>query len=318
MHTLYPAIEPFDDGHLKVSPSHELYYQQSGRADGQAAIFLHGGPGGGCQDWNRQLFDPGVYRAVFVDQRGCGRSRPHASLVDNTTWHLVADLERLREHLGIERWLVVGGSWGSTLALAYAERHPDKVTGIVLRGIFLASPHEINWFYQRGTRETFPEAWHALLAPIPEDEQDDLPAAYHKRLIGPDRDLQITCALAWTRWEFATSRLQPVASTEVAPRFALAFARIETHYFVHGAWLKPNQLLNEVGRIRHLPGVIIHGRYDSICPARTAWKLHQAWPRSRLEIVPAAGHSALEPPILERLVAATDSFRKASTSKKFT
>jgi len=307
---LYPSIEPFDEGRLKVSPSHELYYQQSGRPGGQAAIFLHGGPGGGCQEWNRQLFDPDVYRAVLVDQRGCGRSTPHASLVDNTTWHLVADLERLREHLGIDKWLVVGGSWGSTLALAYAQRHHERVTGIVLRGIFLASQHEIDWFYQLGTRETFPEAWHALLAPIPEDEQDDLLAAYHKRLVAAGHDLQITCALAWTRWEFATSRLQPLPAADVQPKFALAFARIETHYFVHKAWLTPNQLLADMHRIRHLPGVIIHGRYDAICPARTAWKLHQAWPRSRLEIVPAAGHSAMEPPTLKRLVAATDSFRQ--------
>ncbi len=307
---LYPVIEPFDDGLLKVSSSHEIYYQQSGRPDGQPALFLHGGPGGGCQDWNRQLFDPEHYRAVLLDQRGCGRSRPHNSLVDNTTWHLVADLEQLREHLGIERWLVVGGSWGSTLALAYAEKHPERVTGLVLRGIFLGTRREFDWFYQRGTREIFPEAWHALIAPIPEDERDDLPAAYYKRLVGNDRDLQVTCALAWTRWEFSTSRLVPPPQGDIGPEFALAFARIETHYFVHDAWLEPDQLLRDARRIRHLPGVIIHGRYDAICPARTAWLLHEVWPRSRLEIVPAAGHSALEAPILARLVAAIDAFRQ--------
>ena len=309
---LYPAIEPFDAGLLQVSQRHRIYYEQSGRPDGPAALFLHGGPGGGCQPWCRRLFDPDHYRAVLLDQRGCGRSLPNASLLENTTWDLVADLERLREHLGIERWLVLGGSWGSTLALAYAERHPERVVGLILRGVFLATRREYDWFYQRGTRELFPEAWEAFITPIPEEERDDLLTAYHKRIVGEDRDLRVTCALAWTRWEFATARLVPdAASDQVSPEFALAFAGIETHYFVHDAWLKPDQLLSEVGRIRHLPGVIIQGRYDVICPARNAWRLHRAWPRSRLEIVPASGHSALEPAILQRLLAATDGFRDA-------
>lgn len=315
MQALYPAIEPYDSGHLQVSDRHRIYYEQSGRPDGQAALFLHGGPGGGSQPWCRRLFDPDHYRAVLLDQRGCGRSLPGACLIENTTWDLVADLERLRVHMGIDRWLVLGGSWGSTLALAYAQQHPDRVTGLILRGVFLATRQEYDWFYQRGSRQTFPEAWEAFTAPIPAAERGDLLTAYHKRLVGDDRDLRVTCALAWTRWEFATARLLPdEAAARVAPEFALAFARIESHYFVHDAWLKPDQLLTDTHKIRHLPGVIIHGRYDAICPARTAWRLHRAWPRSRLEIVPAAGHSALEPPILERLVAATDAFRQTSES----
>lgn len=310
MQALYPAIDAYDAGLLRVSDLHQIYYEQSGNPEGVAALFLHGGPGGGSQAWCRRLFDPAHYRAVLLDQRGCGRSLPTGSLVENTTWDLVEDLERLRLHLGIERWLVLGGSWGSTLALAYAERHPERVLGLILRGVFLATRREYDWFYQSGTRELFPQEWQAFIEPIPEAERDDLLAAYYKRITGGDRDLRVACAQAWTRWEFATARLVPDATSgQVSPEFALTFAGIETHFFVHDAWLKRDQLLAEVGRIRHLPGVIVQGRYDVICPPGNAWRLHQAWPRSRLEIVPAAGHSALEPPILQRLVAATDAFR---------
>ncbi len=312
MSALYPPIDPYDRGMLGVGDGHTLYYEQCGRPTGAVALFLHGGPGGGCQAWNRRLFDPNHYRLVLFDQRGCGRSTPHGSLHANTTWHLVADIERLRKHLGIERWLLFGGSWGSTLALAYAQQHPARVTAMILRGIFLARQSEIRWFYGRGTNAIFPEAWERFVARIPRHERGDLPAAYHARLTGPDPDARIEHAVAWTRWEFSTSRLRddPADRERIDPAFALAFARIESHYFVNGAWLKPDdQLLRNASRLRDIPGVIIQGRYDAICPPETAWELARRWPRARLEIIPDAGHSALEPTILPRLVAATDAFR---------
>jgi proline iminopeptidase len=317
MASLYPVIEPHDSGMLAVSELHRVYYQQSGRSDGHAVLFLHGGPGGGCQGWNRRLFDPGHYRVVLFDQRGCGRSQPHGSLVENTTWHLVADIERLRVHLGIERWLVFGGSWGSTLALAYAQQHPERVVGLILRGIFLMRPEDVRWFYGDGTRQLFPEAWQRFVEPIPEQEREDLVAAYYKRLVAGGRDQQMEYALSWTRWETATSRLCPEPSDveRVRPSFAFALARIESHYFVHGGWLRcPDQLLVDMPRIAHLPGIIVQGRYDAICPPSAAWSLCKAWPASQLQIVAAAGHSALEPEILSRLVAATDQARAWSTA----
>lgn len=312
MTALYPPIEPYDRGMLGVGDGHILYYEQCGRPTGAAALFLHGGPGGGCQAWNRRLFDPNHYRLVLFDQRGCGLSTPHGSLDANTTWHLVADIERLREHLGIERWLIFGGSWGSTLAMAYAQRHPQRVTAIVLRGVFLARKVELDWFYKSGTNAIFPEAWQHFAARIPPSERHDMPRAYYNRLTGDDEQARVEHALAWTRWEFATSRLRddPSDREHIDRNFALAFARIESHYFVHRAWLDPDDmLLRGASAIRHIPGIVVQGRYDAICPPHTAFALCQRWPAARLQIVNDAGHSALEPSILPKLVAATDELR---------
>lgn len=310
---LYPGIEPFDSGMLRVSEIHEIYYEQCGNPDGKAAIFLHGGPGGGGDTQPRRFFDPDAYRIVLFDQRGCGRSTPHASLVDNTTWHLVEDIERLRSHLAIERWLVFGGSWGSTLALAYAESHPTRVTALVLRGIFMLRRAELEWFYQYGASEIFPDAWEAYLAPIPPEERGDLLQAYHRRLTSKDETTRLEAARAWSVWEASTSHLyQDAGQIERfgQDRFALAFARIESHYFVNGGFMRqPDQLLADIHRIRHVPGVIVQGRYDVVCPMRTAWELHRAWPEAELTVVPDAGHSAFEPGIVDALVRATDDFR---------
>jgi proline iminopeptidase len=313
--TFYPEIEPYRSGHLQVSDLHSIYFEESGNPRGRPALFLHGGPGGGTDPRQRRFFDPARYRIVLFDQRGCGKSRPHASLVDNTTWHLVSDIEALREHLGIERWLVFGGSWGSTLALAYAQRHPERVTELVLRGIFLLRAFELRWFYQEGAGWLFPDAWENYLAPIPEAERDDMIAAYHRRLTSSDPALQRAAARAWSVWEASTSFLHH-DSVHVAHAaeddFSLAFARIECHYFVNGGFLdRETQLVDEVARIRHVPGVIVQGRYDVVCPVRSAWELHRAWPEADLRIVPDAGHSAYEPGIVHELVAATDRFADA-------
>ena len=300
---------------LGVGNGHALYYEQVGNPEGAPAVFLHGGPGGGCQPWNRRLFDPRHYRVVLFDQRGCGRSTPNGQLAHNSTWDLVDDVERLRVHLNIERWLVFGGSWGSTLAVAYAEKYPARVTAIVLRSVFLARERELQWFYQRGTNALFPDAWGDFVGRIPAVERNDIPAAYYKRLTGPDEDERLAHALAWTRWEFATSRLRgdPADAARIEPRFALAFARIESHFFVHKAWLDPeDQLLRDAHKLGGIPGAIIQGRYDAICPPVTAWELAEAWPNAELELISDAGHSALEPGILPRLVAATDRFRDLS------
>ena len=312
MNRLYPAIQPFEHGTLGVGDGHAIYYEQCGAPRGAPALFLHGGPGGGCQPWNRRLFDPEHYRVVLFDQRGCGRSTPHGGLTANTTWHLVADMERLRKHLRIDRWLLFGGSWGSTLAIAYAQRHPDRVTALILRGVFLARQRELDWFYRAGTNAIFPDAWAHFADRVPPAERADIPAAYYRRLTGPDDDARIEHALAWTRWEFATSRLRsdPADQERIDARFALAFARIESHFFVHGAWLDPeDQLLRDAHKLGGIPGVVIQGRYDAICPPVTAWELCERWPDAELQIVPDAGHSALEPTILPRLVDATDRFR---------
>ena len=310
---LYPEIEPYDHGMLSVSPVHTLYYEQCGNPNGKPVVFVHGGPGGGTDSKQRRFFDPAAYRIVLFDQRGCGRSTPHASLVDNTTWHLVADIEALRKHLRIERWQVFGGSWGSTLALAYAEKHPESVTELVLRGIFMLRKREIDWFYQQGASALFPDAWEDYLAPIPEAERSDLLRAYYKRLTGDDPVEQKRAAKAWSVWEGRTSFLQP--SPELVAKYeqndyALAFARIESHYFINrGFFEKETQLLDDVGRIRHIPAVIVHGRYDVVCPFENAWALHRAWPEATLKIIPDAGHAALEPGTLHELVSATDRFR---------
>ncbi len=295
-----------------MGDGHEIYYEECGAADGKPAVFLHGGPGGGGEVNGRRFFDPRRYRIVTLDQRGCGRSRPHASLENNTTWHLIADIERLREHLGIERWLVFGGSWGSTLSLLYAETHPEQVTELVLRGIFLLRRHELEWFYQGGVRRVFPDLWEQYVAPIPEAERDDLLGAYYRRLTGDDQEAAVAAARAWSIFEGSLSFLEPdpdYVRKFGEAEFAVAIARIECHYFVNGGFLEhEDQILENVPRIRHIPAVIIHGRYDIICPLQTAWDLHQAWPEADFRIVPDAGHSAYETGTTHELVSATDRF----------
>jgi proline iminopeptidase len=314
--TLYPSIEPFDTGRLKVSPVHELYYEQCGNPQGKPVVFLHGGPGGGISSDYRRYFDPEVYRVVLFDQRGSGRSTPHASIEENTTWHLVADIERLREHLNIRHWQVFGGSWGSTLALAYAETHPDRVRELVLRGIFLCRPKEIQWFYQDGASAIFPDVWEEYLKVIPESERADMVSAYYRRLTSEDGAVRLEAARAWSIWEGSTSKLffDPSMIEKFAdPEFALAFARIECHYFMNNAFFSSdNYLIENVGRIRSIPAVIVQGRYDVVCPLMSAWELHRAWPEAQLHIIPDAGHSISEPGIIDALVTATDQFGRSS------
>jgi proline iminopeptidase len=315
MRTLYPDLEPYDTGMLAVDGRHTLYYEQCGNPQGKPVVLLHGGPGAGCSAKMRRFHDPAKYRIVLFDQRGSGRSTPHADLVDNTTWDLVADTEKLRSKLGIERWQVFGGSWGSTLALAYAETHPERVTELVLRGIFMLRRWELEWFYQEGASRLFPDAWEPYLQAIPEAERGDLIAASHRRLTSPDEATRLAAARTWSVWEGATSflRVDPafVIGHEDAA-FALAFARIENHYFVNGGFFDDeNQLLRDVARIADIPGVIVHGRYDVVCPIQSAWELHKAWPKAELMISPTSGHSAFEPENVDALVRATDSFAAA-------
>jgi len=311
---LYPPLRTNRTGRLKVSPVHELYFEESGNPDGKPVVFLHGGPGGGTSREMRRFFDPKRYRIVLYDQRGCGRSTPHASLEENTTWDLVADTERLREHLGIARWQVFGGSWGSTLALAYAQKHPERVTELVLRGIFLLRRSELEWFYQssEGAASLFPDLWEHYLAPIPEEERYDLMRAYYRRLTSTDARERNAAARAWAVWEGATSHLRTDPAYVGKFRdsgYAAAFARIECHYFVNNGFLEcDDQLLRDVPKIRHIPAVIVQGRYDVVCPMRSAWHLHRAWPEAQLVIVPDAGHSAFEPGIAKALRKATDRF----------
>ncbi len=310
---LYPETEPFRTGRLSVSGGHDLYFEESGNPQGKPVVFLHGGPGGGSEPKHRRYFDPAAYRIVHFDQRGCGKSTPFASLEHNTTWDLVADIEALRTLLGIERWQIFGGSWGSTLALAYAQTHPDRVTELVLRGIFLLRPEEIAWFYQSGASFIFPDAWQPYFEHIPAVERGDLLRAYHRRLVSDDAAVRLAAAKTWSVWEGSTSCLVPnpdLISKTAADDFALAFARIEAHYFVHDAWLTGGRdLLANVDRIRAIPGVIVQGRYDVVCPAKSAWDLKRAWPEADLRIVPDAGHAASEPGIVHELVSATDRFR---------
>ena len=317
--TLYPAIEPHRSGHLRVSPLHEIYWEECGNPRGKPAVFVHGGPGAGAGTGSRRFFDPERYRIVLFDQRGCGRSRPHASLEDNTTWHLVADMEKLRRFLGIERWLVFGGSWGSTLALSYAEKHPERVTELVLRGIFMLRKWEIDWFYQDGAGAIYPDRWEDYLAPIPKRERGDIVAAYYRRLTSPNRATRVRAARAWSVWEAATSFLvQDPANIErwSEEEFAVAVARIECHYFVNKGFMKrEDQLLRGVKRIRHVPATIVQGRYDVVCPIRTAWDLHREWPEADFRIVQDAGHSALEPGITHELVSATDRYAGATARR---
>ena len=312
MRVLHPPLEPYRTGTLPVSSLHSLYYEEVGTAQGRPAVFLHGGPGGGIEGDYRRYFDPARWRLVLFDQRGCGRSTPHAELRENTTWDLVSDIERLREELGIDRWVVFGGSWGSTLALAYAETHPERCLGLILRGIFLLRRSELLWFYQGGASHLFPEAWDEYLAPIPEVERGDLMSAYYRRLTSDDAQVRMQAARAWSIWEGSTSKLHPdpkLIERFSGDLFAEAFARIECHYFVNGAFLRSDtQLLDDAHRIAHLPGVIVQGRYDVVCPATSAWALHKRWPRSEYRLIPDAGHSISEPGIVDALVQATDDF----------
>ncbi|MDH4313430.1 MAG: prolyl aminopeptidase [Gammaproteobacteria bacterium] len=309
--TLYPPIEANRSGTLDVGDGHQLYYEECGNPHGKPVVFLHGGPGGGCNANMRRFFNPDVYRIVLFDQRGCGRSKPHAGLEHNTTWHLVDDIEVLRSALQIDRWQVFGGSWGSTLALAYAETHPEKVSELVLRGIFLMQQQEMDWMYRFGTSELFPDHWNDFIKPIPKAERSDLLRAYHKRVTSDDPVLRLQAAKAWSAFEGSTITLLPdaaVASSFVADDVALAMARIETHYFVNRGFMQEGQLLRDIGKVRKIPAVIVHGRYDVLCPASTAWALSRAWPEAKLRIVPDAGHSAFEPGNIHELVMATDSF----------
>jgi proline iminopeptidase len=310
--TLYPEIEPFNTGHLAVGDGHQVYYEESGNPKGKPVVFVHGGPGFGTEGKQRRFFDPKAYRIVLFDQRGCGKSTPFASLDHNTTWDLVSDMEKLRTHLGIERWQVFGGSWGSTLGLAYAETHPSRVTELVLRGIFLIRQQEIDWFYQRGASAIYPDAWEGYIKAIPAAEHGDLVRAYYTRLTSPDAGVRAAAARAWSVWEGSTSNLFPSAALIAKTGeedFALAFARIECHYFVHKAWLEGKELLANVDKIRTIPGVIVQGRYDVVCPMESAWALHRAWPEAQLHVVQDAGHSAFEPGNLHHLIEATDRFR---------
>ena len=307
---LYAAVEPFQSEQLRVSPRHVIYVEQCGAPRGLPALALHGGPGGGSSPEMRRFFDPTRYRLVLFDQRGCGRSTPHAEIADNTTWDLVADIERIRERLGIEKWLVFGGSWGSTLALAYAATHPQRVAGIVLRGVFLLLESEISWFYQSGASHIFPDAFERYVAPIPAAERGDLVAAFHKRLMSDDRAVRLAAARAWARWEGETisiagpSGLPPRFNDD---RFVEAFARLEAHYFVHkGFFAEDGWLLKQTPKLRHIPARIIHGRYDVCTPYSSAWALKRAWPEAELDTVGDAGHSSLEPGIVDALIRATD------------
>ena len=311
LRTLYPPLEPYASGHLDMGDGHRVYWERCGTPGAKPAVFLHGGPGGGIAPSHRQLFDPARYDVLLFDQRGCGRSTPHAELEANTTWHLVADIERLRGMAGVERWLVFGGSWGSTLALAYAQAHPTRTSELVLRGIFTIRQSEIDWYYQQGASLIYPDKWEHFLAPIREDERGDLVEAYRTRLTGDDRAARIAAARAWSLWEGETISLLPnpdFTDQHGDDDFALAFARIENHYFVHKGWLDEGQLIRDAGLLKVIPGVIVQGRYDMACPAETAWALHRAWPEAAFELIEGAGHAYNEPGILDALIRATDGF----------
>lgn len=315
MRKLYPPIKPYNQGMLPVSSLHTIHYEQVGNPDGKPVLFLHGGPGGGIDPTYRQFFNPKRWRVILVDQRGCGKSTPYAELAENTTWDLVEDCEKLRKHLGIAKWAVFGGSWGSTLSIAYAETHPKVVTALFLRGIFLFRWKELLWYYQDGASRIFPDAWEKFLAPIPKKERSDLITAYHKRLTSKNKKQRLEAARAWSIWEGGTSKLFP--DKDLMRRFgkdtfAEAFARIECHYFINKGFLKDEQqLLRDVKKIRHIPGIIVQGRYDVVCPIESAWELHRAWPKSKLIIVPDAGHSVSEKGTTSALIEATDKFAKS-------
>ena len=313
MRSFYPEIEPYDHGMLDVGDGHRVYWELCGNPNGKPVVFLHGGPGGGCAPAQRRLFDPDKYRILLFDQRGCGRSKPYASLEANTTWHLVADIERLREMIGVDKWMVFGGSWGSTLALAYAQTHPERVTELVLRGIVTLRRSELLWYYQEGASWIFPDKWEGFLAPIPEEERGDLMAAYRRRLIDPDSAVQARAARAWSLWEGETITLlhnQGYSDQFGDEHYAIAFARIENHYFVNEGWFEEGQLIRNAHRLKNIPGVIIQGRYDIATPPKSAWELHKAWPEAQFIMVPDAGHAVSEPGITHHLIEATDAFAR--------
>lgn len=313
MRNYFPQIEPYNKGMLKVSELHTLYWEECGNPAGKPIIFLHGGPGGGVSPEHRRFFDPQAYRIILFDQRGSGQSLPCAELRENTTWDLIKDIETIREKLNIEKWVVFGGSWGSTLALTYAITHPEKVKALVLRGIFLCRPSEIRWFYQEGASQIFPDVWDEYLKPIPESERHDLVTAYYKRLTHENAEIRLQAAKAWSKWEAATSRLmvdQASIDEFEDPEYALSFARIECHYFTNNAFFKTNNwILENIDKIRHIPGVIVQGRYDVVCPARSAWDLHKAWPEAKFTIIADSGHAAVEPGTRSALIEATESFK---------
>ncbi|WP_454688322.1 prolyl aminopeptidase [Achromobacter aloeverae] len=309
---LFPAIDPYAHGYLDTGDGHQIYWEQCGNPKGKPAVFLHGGPGSGCSPVHRQLFDPSRYNVLLFDQRGCGRSHPHASLENNTTWHLVEDIERLRkEVMGVDKWLVFGGSWGSTLALAYGQTHPERVSALIVRGIFTIRKSEIDWFYQEGASHLFPDLWEDYLAVIPPEERHDLVAAYHRRLTGADEAERLRAAKAWSKWEDSTITMMPSPrhqQSHAADLAALAFARIENHYFTHAGFMEEGQLIRDAHKLEGIPGVIVQGRYDVCTPARTAWDLHRAWPQADFHIVPDAGHAFDEPGILALLVRSLNRF----------
>ena len=308
---LYPKIKPYDSGFLNVD-HHQVYFEQCGNPNGKPALFLHGGPGGGGSEDVRRFFNPDLYRIVVFDQRGCGRSKPHGCLENNTTWDLVSDIENLRKKLSIEKWLVFGGSWGSTLSLAYAQAHPKSVSELVLRGIFLLRKEELHWFYQDGASRIFPEAWSGFLDIIDEDKRDNLMNAYHEIFKSKDKEKRLKAAVAWSKWEAATSSLsyKPSLVEEFSdPEFALAFALIENHYFINKGWFETeNQLIENIDKIRSIPAVIVQGRYDVVCPMKTAWELSKAWPEAEMIIAPSSGHAAFEKEITHALISATNKF----------
>ena len=311
--TLYPEIDPYHEFQLKVSALHTLWIEECGNPHGIPVVFLHGGPGAACEPFQRRFFDPEKYRIILFDQRGCGRSIPHAELAENTTENLITDIEAIRKYLKVEKWLVFGGSWGSTLALAYAEAYVECVTGLILRGIFLCRPRDIQWFYQDGASYIYPDLWQDYLSVIAEDERNDLITAYYKRLTSNNRDLQLKAARAWSIWEGSTSNL--IAKTSVLNHFAdehiaLSLARIECHYFINNSFLRDNQLLEDAHILQNIPGVIVHGRYDVVCPVEQAYALHQVWQSAELIVTSRSGHSATEEENVDALVRATQKFAK--------
>lgn len=308
MYKLYPEIKPYATHRLAVDKPHQLYIEECGNPEGLPVVFVHGGPGAGCEPYHRRFFDPNVYRIVLFDQRGCGRSTPHADLTGNATPALVADMEVIRQHLKIDKWVVFGGSWGSTLGLVYAQAHPEMVAGLILRGIFLCSRREIHWFYQDGASRIFPDYWEDFLRPIPEAERGDLVRAYYKRLVGDDEVARMAAAKAWSLWEGRAATLQlskSVVDHFARPSTALSLARIECHYFMNDSFLEDDQILRNAHRLADIPAIIVHGRYDIVCPVENAWALHRAWPQATLKIIADAGHSASEPGTTDALIKAT-------------
>lgn len=318
MPKLYPEIRPNKHLLLKTEPPHQIYVEECGNETGLPVVFLHGGPGGGCEPVHRRFFDPEIYRIVLLDQRGCGRSRPHAALEGNNTQGLIADLERVREELGIDQWVLFGGSWGSTLALLYAESHPERVLALILRGIFLGRRQDIQWFYQSGANRVFPDYWADFQSMIPEEEHGDMVTAYYHRLTGDDEIARMAAAKSWAAWEGRCTTLYPNKSTRAFfgdPHVALALARIESHFFFHDLFLQPNQVLRDSHRLRNIPGVVVHGRYDMVCPIENATALCRVWASAELAVVPGAGHAASEPGIQEALLKATADVARILTGK---